>query len=303
MHGHCASTMWISLSPCICCGHRYHATKPHSLSAESIAQMGLNSIVGVLHGTVFCLVFCGPKPGTARSTAHEKGVPAQQPSARWYLELAGSLPSPWFTPTKGAPFCVRQVWIPSMRLGITVFLCCRLVRAVIWAIDVPATKTCADVKRGDAASTGGTGCNWLSGNTYTIICNNGPTTQCTMEHEAIHRRDLEASGCCIGYASCISNFGQPYCYYMTRTWRTGYLNVTECNAHTGEISCLNSLQTCYGCTVTSVLPVCRRIEQETSSHKNSAAIHCGNANKYPVSGCPTDAMGFPVGGKGYETPA
>ena len=166
--------------------------------------------------------------------------------------------------------------------------------------DVPTGYDCKKVKEGDQRSTGGTGCNHLTGGVYTIICSSDLLTPCVMQHEASHFQDLTSSQCCVGYARCISIFGQPLCYAATHQWWVWYANITECKAYTVEGDCLKSLFTQLGCCENPLLPSCDQVRTAINDKAKQQAGSCGNANKYPVSGCPTSPFGFPVTGRGYS---
>jgi hypothetical protein len=124
---------------------------------------------------------------------------------------------------------------------------------------------------------GASQCNPDTGN-YDILSNANSccSRECTQSHEERHVADL--GDCCLSLSAAIKAGGDKGTLVgRYNTWmRSGALAWSECNAHTGSVSCLENLFAANGCDNRSS-QCCDEISQDLAAHRRTKTSWCAKS--------------------------
>jgi|GEM_PF-2907662 len=87
---------------------------------------------------------------------------------------------------------------------------------------------------------------------YDLISNDNTccTKDCTAQHEAIHKKDHEAWGCCkaLGVAAKVKGADKNALIKKYATWRAAVSPITECHAYSNDVTCADALAKAKDCS-------------------------------------------------------
>ena len=130
---------------------------------------------------------------------------------------------------------------------------------------------------------GGSACDPDTG-VYDLVSNDNTccTKDCTAQHEAKHKVDHEAWGCCKALGAAVKAKPADKAALVTKyaTWRAAVSPITECHAYSNDVVCADALATAKDCSGKGKgTDCCKDIEDYRTRYAALAKSNCAAAPK------------------------
>ncbi len=125
---------------------------------------------------------------------------------------------------------------------------------------------------------------------YSMVRNDNTccTKDCTIKHEAVHKKDADNWGCCKALGAAVKAKPADRAELIKKygVWRAATTDITECNAYTSDEACADALAKTKDCSGAGKnTDCCKDILSYKANAGANALVHCRVKQK-TVPSCP-----------------